>query len=348
MAALVGLLSFVGIVAGIGGLFFRQWRRRSAYTACVSLFLFATAVAVSPNSPAPRSIVTGTAATARDTPSGSSDTYSRKDEYSARVAFAQCQKFAKDSFRDHWPVEFLEDYSGFNDAIVRKHGAIDYYDVLLKVIAANGFGGKAVAFIVCTVQHSGVAAKDEGWQLVNLQELDPAAAAPDNIPSAENTAATNCATKDAPECHSGLPPDLLTYSSEEISQRKTECSAGDFLSCYDLFRHHLNGNRLGYSCPVINYDNGIKFASKLLKGSIVCKTLKNVDFAGLLDGQKGDQALREWISKNNKACEFLGEDSEIKLLQKSADGYSYLVAIKKEHGRRGWVGGIDLLVAGAH
>ena len=269
------------------------------------------------------------------------------DGDAARYAFAFCGASAKDLLRDPATAEFLDDYSGFRNAVIRKAGSGDYYDVLLKVRAANGFGGKTISFVVCTLQHYRNAATDKGWQQVNLQELDATAAAPANVPSAENTPAINCATSENPLCHSGLPSGLETYSAEEISQRQTECAAGYFQSCYDLCRHRLNGSRPGYTCPVIKYENDVTSASAISKGTIACDDVKDEDFAALKDIRDGDQATRDWILASHKACEFVQSDSPIKLLEKSPDDY-YRVAIRNEHWRHRWVTGLDLIAISAH
>ncbi len=168
-----------------------------------------------------------------------------------------------------------------------------------------------------------------------------------DIPSAENTSAIDCATTSAPECQPGLPSDFKAYSTDEAFQRRTECTAGNFQSCYDLCRHRLNGNRPGYTCPVIKYDNRVTSASKVLKDTIACDDVKDEDFAVDLDTRESDEAVRDWISKNHKACEFVRNDSPIELLRESPDGY-HLVAIKNESWHHRWVTGIDLTAAGAH
>ncbi len=89
----------------------------------------------------------------------------KRDE---RMAFSVCEVEIKDRLRDPDSAEFPSDYDAWYTAQQTQNAAEHKYTALVKVRAANGFGGKTISIFICTVQHT----NDDHWPLISLQETN--------------------------------------------------------------------------------------------------------------------------------------------------------------------------------
>lgn len=153
-------------------------------------------------------------------------------------------------------------------------------------------------------------------------------------------ATIDCLKSNDALCQSGLPSGVDTYSLEQAFGKRQECERGDLRACYELCRRRLNGNRPGYSCPVLLHATELKSDLRIIAGAYVCDALADEKRASELDGDS-DDAVRSWIRKNHKPCVFLKEASDARKIRVE-DEYYYLVAIKSENWRQRWVEGVLL------
>ena len=79
-------------------------------------------------------------------------------------ALAWCQTAIKESLRDPSSAEFLN----ILDTRMEKSEQSGNYTGALMVRAANGFGGKTVSVMVCTVHPN---SDERTWRLVDLKEM---------------------------------------------------------------------------------------------------------------------------------------------------------------------------------
>jgi len=163
--------------------------------------------------------------------------------------------------------------------------------------------------------------------------------------SAQQQISTQSAGEASRDCRvdgtGGLPPGVEVYSFDEATEKRSECERGNFSACYEMCRRHLNGDRPGYSCPPVQCsidDDPNSVPTKIIKGAIACDH-RNDEVS---TKKANDDAVRDWIATKHKACVFLADASDVKLITKTDDGY-YQVAIESERWHRRWVTDLDIV-----